>query len=1236
MICPNCKKQIPDGSAFCGYCGREIPKVPLCTHCGAELRPNDRFCGVCGAPVEAPADTNKAELTALEQQLAQRREAMASLRRELEEQTEALKAARETLEAERAEQARLAEEKRKAEEARIAEEKRKAEEARLAEEKRKAEEARLAEEKRKAEEARLAKEKRKAEEARLAEEKRKAEEARLAEEKRKAEEAACAQAEAEAKAKEEAEARAAVEKQPEQTEAEPEKPVKKTGGKKTGWLIAVALVLALAAAALAVWLLRQPAVLPDTDEENPVNEPQALPTLADTVVPGGTVTFGRYEQDNDTANGAEPIQWRVLDVQDGKALIISEKILARGLHRSTVWDGHDYTTWGASLIRSWMNDDFYDVAFSDTEKKAIQLTDVKDEANPYMDDIVTRPNTYNWSAMEPGADTQDYVFALSINEFEKYFPDPGSAKAEATEVAKVGNPYAKDERLREALYTGADRALELGFDEITVDGVTWSWWLRTVGPKHLAPGNFFSIVLGDGSLLEEGTCADSCDIGIRPAMWVDASALVATITPGGTVTFGSYEQDNDTANGAEPIQWKVLACEGDTALLISERVLDYLPYDTNGSARWDTSSLRTELNGTFYDSAFSDEEKAVMTTSSAEPYDNPVTGVQDDSAATEDMVFIPSLKQANDYFQDALARVTWGTAYAVAHAREQASALGETLAEDFGGNASCGTSWLLRTPSQNDDTVVFVHDEACDPENSNTCYHRGEEDWGYACSLNYCFWGKNVSSFQVGVRPCIRVRIPAADTTDTMGDLSSVKVGDFITVGRYEQDNNLTNGPEPIEWRVLDKKDGKLLVISDKSLYESSFAYLGWQPVPQNWESSCARGWLNNYFMQTAFTPAEQARVVLTNVHTEPTEGSPIDPGPDTQDYMFLVSGQEASTYFPTAESRRTKTTAYALSRRSESIAHHGFDGDFEVWADVSFWLLRSPAQKPNWVYGAAYIYDYTTPYGEPGDVWYHDGRATGDIRPAMWIEASPAENTPADPSTLPDAVVPGDTITFGHYEQDNDTSNGPEAITWKVLDVQDGKALVISEKILARVRHRYVEDGHGAVTWETSRVRQWLSEDFFDAAFSDEEKTAVCLTNVKSEPNPDYTDTDPGSDTQDYVFVLGLEQYDAYFADDGDLSDAVAPYTEVARVGNPYAKDALVRNAKYYPMNNAVRGNADGSAGWWWLRTVGQDYAADGNFMMRIDATGKADGVGSDADCGVRPAMWVDVDTLTNVTDAC
>ena len=31
---------------------------------------------------------------------------------------------------------------------------------------------------------------------------------------------------------------------------------------------------------------------------------------------GDIITFGSYEQDNDTSNGAEPIEWRVLDVQE--------------------------------------------------------------------------------------------------------------------------------------------------------------------------------------------------------------------------------------------------------------------------------------------------------------------------------------------------------------------------------------------------------------------------------------------------------------------------------------------------------------------------------------------------------------------------------------------------------------------------------------------------------------------------------------------------------------------------------------------------------------------------------------------------------------------------------------------------------------------------------------------------------------------------------------------------------
>ena len=77
------------------------------------------------------------------------------------------------------------------------------------------------------------------------------------------------------------------------------------------------------------------------------------------------------------------------------------------------------------------------------------------------------------------------------------------------------------------------------------------------------------------------------------------------------------------------------------------------------------------------------------------------------------------------------------------------------------------------------------------------------------------------------------------------------------------------------------------------------------------WVTSCSRGWLNNYFMQTAFTPAEQARISLSDIHTDPSPGFDNDPGPDTQDYVFLLSAQETEQYFPTAESRHVLLSDY-------------------------------------------------------------------------------------------------------------------------------------------------------------------------------------------------------------------------------------------------------------------------------------------------------------------------------------
>ncbi|MCI8698055.1 MAG: hypothetical protein HFF29_02950 [Oscillospiraceae bacterium] len=76
---------------------------------------------------------------------------------------------------------------------------------------------------------------------------------------------------------------------------------------------------------------------------------------------------------------------------------------------------------------------------------------------------------------------------------------------------------------------------------------------------------------------------------------------------GDALFFGSFEQDTNESNGPEPIQWRVLAREGDRLLLTSEHLLRRMEY--GGSSLWEDSDVRTWLNGEFYNAAFSQEEQ---------------------------------------------------------------------------------------------------------------------------------------------------------------------------------------------------------------------------------------------------------------------------------------------------------------------------------------------------------------------------------------------------------------------------------------------------------------------------------------------------------------------------------------------------------------------------------------------------------------------------------------------------
>ncbi len=79
---------------------------------------------------------------------------------------------------------------------------------------------------------------------------------------------------------------------------------------------------------------------------------------------------------------------------------------------------------------------------------------------------------------------------------------------------------------------------------------------------------------------------------------------------GSYVMFGQYEQDNISGNGKEPIEWKVLTVQGNKVLLISRYVLDCKEYHgRRTNVTWKTCNMRTWLNGTFMNNAFTSREQ---------------------------------------------------------------------------------------------------------------------------------------------------------------------------------------------------------------------------------------------------------------------------------------------------------------------------------------------------------------------------------------------------------------------------------------------------------------------------------------------------------------------------------------------------------------------------------------------------------------------------------------------------
>lgn len=205
--------------------------------------------------------------------------------------------------------------------------------------------------------------------------------------------------------------------------------------------------------------------------------------------------------------------------------------------------------------------------------------------------------------------------------------------------------------------------------------------------------------------------------------------------------------------------------------------------------------------------------------------------------------------------------------------------------------------------------------------------------------------------------------------------------------------------------------------------------------------------------------------------------------------------------------------------------------------------------------------------------------------------EPSATETTAAETSaaetTADEPVQDEEYVIFGHYEQDGDESNGPEPIEWLVLSHEDDRMLLISRNILD---YQAYNTEYAPVTWETCTLRQWLNEDFINAAFDASEQERILTVTNTNPDNAMYGGTEGGNDTEDKVFLLSRDEADTLFADD-----------EARAVDN---------------------------CDWWWLRSPGfkSTHAAIVLNIGEIYYHGHIVSFNY-FDHAVRPALWLKVD---------
>ena len=218
------------------------------------------------------------------------------------------------------------------------------------------------------------------------------------------------------------------------------------------------------------------------------------PTISNDVTTWDCIYFGNYWQNDTNGDGKadqndkkQPIKWRVLSVNGNDTFLLADQNLDFEPYNKEYTD----VTWATCTLRTWLNNTFFNTAFTSAEQAAIKNTTVVNDDNPYY-------------GTEGGENTTDKVYLLSI--------------AEASNTAYGFNGFRTNGfRTKSETRVAKNTAYAAG----EFDG----WWLRSPG----GDSNSASLVAAYGIVFDDGfQVTGSYDVGdetrVRPALHLDLSS----------------------------------------------------------------------------------------------------------------------------------------------------------------------------------------------------------------------------------------------------------------------------------------------------------------------------------------------------------------------------------------------------------------------------------------------------------------------------------------------------------------------------------------------------------------------------------------------------------------------------------------------------------------------------------------------------------------------------------------